>query len=134
MALRAGDGLNDMAALASAHVGVVLQEIGSQATLDAASAVLQSDIGEIPAAIVLARRTTSLVLFNVLLALSFNLSVVVAASTVGLPLWLSVAADNFGLLVVLANSAWPLCWHIPPCTGDAPEFKRHSFTGNVGAS
>ena len=35
-----------MAALASAHVGVVLQEIGSQATLDAASAVLQSDIGE----------------------------------------------------------------------------------------
>ena len=77
-----------MAALASAHVGVVLQEIGSQATLDAASAVLQSDIGErlpprwcvlerrglsrppslsgeLPAAIVLARRTTSLVLFNV---------------------------------------------------------------------
>lgn len=39
-----------------------------------------------------------------LLALSFNLAVVVAAATVGLPLWLSVAADNLGLLVVLAHS------------------------------
>ena len=36
-----GDGLNDCAALASAHVGVVLQDVGSQAVVDAASAVLQ---------------------------------------------------------------------------------------------
>jgi len=124
-----GDGLNDMAALASAHVGVVLQEIGSQATVDAASAVLQGDIGELPAAIILARRTTWLVLFNVLLALSLNLAIVVAAATVGLPLWISVAADNMGLLAVLANSVWPLCWHIPPCEGANPKFNRHSFSG-----
>jgi len=127
-----GDGLNDMAALASAHVGVVLQEIGSQATLDAASVVLQGDIGELPAAIIVARRTAWLVLFNVGLALCFNVAVVVGAATVGLPLWLSVAGDNLGLLVVLANSAWPLFWHVPPCEGNTntPVFNRHSFTEN----
>ena len=36
------------------------------------------------------------------------------AATVGLPLWASVAADNAGLLLVLCNSLWPLCWTIAP--------------------
>ena len=51
-----GDGLNDCPALAAAHVGVVLQEVGSQVTIDAAAAMLQNDLGELPAAIVIARR------------------------------------------------------------------------------
>ena len=114
-----GDGLNDCAALASAHVGVVLQQVGSQATVDASSAVLQSaDIGQLPAAIILARRTMRLIWFNVILALSMNLGVIVAAATIGLPLWLSVAMDNLGLVVVLANSAWPLFWRVASVTAE----------------
>ena len=31
---------------------------------------------------------------------------------VGLPLWLSVLSDSGGLLVVLANSLWPLTWRV----------------------
>ena len=109
-----GDGLNDCAALASAHVGVVLQQVGSHATIDASSAVLQADIGELPAAITMARRTMSLIWVNVILALTMNMCVIVAAATVGVPLWLGVAMDNLGLLVVLANSVWPLCWKVEP--------------------
>ena len=40
--------------------------------------------------------------------------VILAAATIGMPLWLSVVADNLGLLIVLANSTWPLCWRVPP--------------------
>ncbi|KAL3931708.1 MAG: hypothetical protein SGPRY_001011 [Prymnesium sp.] len=105
-----GDGLNDCPALASAHVGLVLQEVGSQATIDAASAVLQMGIEQLPAAVVIARRARLLVLTNLFLALAINLGVIALAATVGLPLWLSVLSDSGGLLIVLANSLWPLTW------------------------
>ena len=109
-----GDGLNDCVALASAHVGVVLQEVGSQATVDAASAVLQANLGELPAAIVIARRANLLVMVNLFLALAMNVAVVATAATIGMPLWVSVLADSGGLLVVLANSLWPLMWRVRP--------------------
>jgi len=112
-----GDGLNDCPALASAHVGVVLQEVGSQATVDAASAVLQVDIDQLPSAIIIARRAQRLVMVNLCLALSINVGVIALAATVGLPLWLSVLSDSGSLLVVLANSLWPLTWRV----GNAPE-------------
>ena len=74
----------------------------------------QTDIAELPAAIVIARRTTRLVCANVVLALSLNCAVIISAATIGMPLWLSVIADNLALILVLANSTWPLCWHVPP--------------------
>ena len=101
---------NDCPALASAHVGIVLQEVGSQATVDAASAVLQVEIDQLPAAIAIARRSRRLVWTNLFLALAINVAVIALAATVGLPLWLSVLSDSGGLLVVLANSLWPLTW------------------------
>jgi len=109
-----GDGLNDCIALANAHMGIVMQEVGSQATVDAAAAVLQGDFGQLPAVIVVARRTRLLVLANIILALSINASIVVAAITFGIPLWLSVMVDSGSLLLVLANSLWPLCWNVAP--------------------
>ena len=107
-----GDGLNDCPALASAHVGIVLQEVGSQATVDAASAVLQIGIEQLPSAIIIARRAQRLVMVNLCLALGINVGVIALAATVGLPLWLSVLSDSGGLLVVLANSLWPLTWRV----------------------
>ena len=92
----------------------------AQATVDAASAVLQADIGQLPAAVAVARRSSALVMVNLFLALAMNVAVIALAATVGLPLWISVLADNGGLLVVLANSLWPLTWRVPPVVAQAP--------------
>ena len=73
-----------------------------------------------PAAIVIARRAAALVKFNLFLALAMNVAVIALAATIGLPLWVSVLADNGGLLVVLANSLWPLTWRVRPVAAAAP--------------
>jgi len=109
-----GDGLNDCIALASADIGISIQDIGSQATANAASAVLQGDIGFLPGAIIVARRVQKLVLLNIFLALFLNAFVILVAATVEMPLWLSVLADSGTLFIVLANSLWPLSWNLPP--------------------
>jgi len=133
-----GDGLNDCPALANASVGIVMQEVGSQATVDASSAVLQGDFGQIPAAIIVARRSQKLVIFNIVLALAINVGVIIAAAGGHLTLWMSVILDNGTLLVVLLNSLWPLCWCVQPvpktdseevnATGGKVAFKAHGDT------
>ena len=105
-----GDGLNDCAALAGAHVGIVVQTLGAQATVDAASGMLQGDLGQLTAAVVVCRRASALISMNLVLAFIFNAAVIFAALTLKLPLWAGVLADNSGLLIVLANSIWPLTW------------------------
>lgn len=105
-----GDGLNDCVALVSSSVGVVLQEMGSHATIDAADAVLQGSISAIPSVILFCQRVQWLVTANIALAITINIVILVAAIFFHLPLWLSVAADGGSLLLILANSLWPLCW------------------------
>ena len=55
----------------------------------------------------------------------FNVAVIALAATVGLPLWLSVLSDSGGLLVVLANSLWPLTWRVG---APAPRPRRGSLS------
>mmetsp|Transcript_285 Transcript_285/g.476 ORF Transcript_285/g.476 Transcript_285/m.476 type:complete len:116 (+) Transcript_285:1-348(+) len=85
-----------------------------QATRNAANAVLQDGIGQVYAAIIVARRSQRLIMANIALAVLINVGMILAAITVGLPLWLSVLVDNVSFLSVLANSLWPLCWRVKP--------------------
>lgn len=113
-----GDGLNDCVALARAHVGIAMREVAESALVDASDAVLQGTLAELPSVIIFARRVRWLVLFNIALAAFMNLAVIVASIAVEVPLWMGVICDNGGLLIVLANSLWPLCWNISaidPC-------------------
>lgn len=134
-----GDGLNDCAALAIAHVGIAMHGIGMQATKNAANAVLQDGIGQVYAAIIVARRSQRLIIANIALAVLINVGMIAAAIFVGLPLWLSVLVDNGSLLAVLANSLWPLCWRVQPvpvaneasCT-DAPSFSSFQLQDGQG--
>ena len=107
-----GDGLNDCVALAKAHVGIAMQEVTSAAMLDSADAVLQGELGQLPAVIVFARRARLLVLVNVVLAVVMNLAIIVPSVFMDVPLWVGALCDNGGLLVVLLNSLWPLSWEV----------------------
>mmetsp|Transcript_36867 Transcript_36867/g.85027 ORF Transcript_36867/g.85027 Transcript_36867/m.85027 type:complete len:664 (-) Transcript_36867:183-2174(-) len=109
-----GDGLNDCPALALVNVGVVLQEVGPQAIADAGSVILQGSLAELPRAIVIARRARWLVHANIAIAFFVDVAVMLAAAIYGVPLWLSVLADNGTLLLVLCNSLWPVTWSPAP--------------------
>ena len=64
-----------------------MQELGSQATIDASSAVLQGDLNLLPPAIIIARRCQRLVGANIALACTLNVGVIALALLDMVPLW-----------------------------------------------
>lgn len=107
-----GDGLNDCVALATASVGVAMQEMAAAAMVNAADGVLQGGLAELPAAITVARRAKRLVIANVALAALMSVASIIVVIVVDVPLWLGAIFDNGSLLIVLLNSLWPLCWTV----------------------
>ena len=68
-----GDGMNDAGALAAAHAGISLGPTDGLAAASAMATLLHGDLNVLPWAIVLCRRATIVLRFNLWWAISYNL-------------------------------------------------------------